>query len=69
MNDVPVKLPIRLGQFLKLANLAESGAHARELVENGDVLLNGAPCTQRGKQLTEGDKVSAHGETITVVAE
>lgn len=69
MTEFSVRLPIRLGQFLKLANLAESGAHARELVEAGDVLVNGQRCTQRGKQLQSGDKVNVHGETLTVAAE
>ncbi|MGO3484736.1 MAG: RNA-binding S4 domain-containing protein, partial [Cellulosimicrobium funkei] len=32
---------IRLGQFLKLAGLAESGAKARELVTEGEVRVNG----------------------------
>lgn len=69
MTEVNVRLPIRLGQFLKLANLAESGAHARELIEAGEVLLNGSPCTQRGKQLGEGDTVTVHGESITVITD
>ena len=32
---------IRLGQFLKLAGLAESGAQARELIQSGDVSVDG----------------------------
>ena len=31
---------IKLGQFLKLANLAESGSHARELIVGGDVKVD-----------------------------
>ena len=69
MTDFGVRLPIRLGQFLKLSNLAESGGHARDLIEAGEVSVNGTVCTQRGKQLSEGDTVTAHGETLKITAE
>lgn len=49
--------PIRLGQFLKLVNLAESGGHARALLEDGAVTVNGEPETRRGRQLHPGDVV------------
>lgn len=49
---------IRLGQFLKLAGLAESGAEARELVTEGEVRVNGEVDTRRGRQLHRGDVVT-----------
>ncbi|MCB7137799.1 RNA-binding S4 domain-containing protein [Cellulosimicrobium marinum] len=49
---------IRLGQFLKLAGLAESGAEARELVAEGEVRVNGEIDTRRGRQLRRGDVVT-----------
>ena len=55
--EVPVRLPIKLGQFVKLANLAESGAHATELIASGEVTVNGAVNTQRGAKLAAGDEV------------
>lgn len=45
---------IKLGQFLKLANLAESGSHARELIVGGDVKVDGEVDTRRSRQLTTG---------------
>lgn len=60
MSEAPVveiSGVIRLGQFLKLANLAEDGALARELVQGGDVLVNGEVETRRGRQLADGDLV------------
>ncbi|MGZ8724183.1 MAG: RNA-binding S4 domain-containing protein [Aeromicrobium sp.] len=45
---------IKLGQFLKLANLAESGSHARELIVGGDVKVDGEVDTRRGRQLVKG---------------
>lgn len=42
MHDVTIRdESIRLGQFLKLADLAESGAEARDLVTDGEVTVNG----------------------------
>lgn len=49
---------IRLGQFLKYANLAETGGMARELIAQGDVAVNGEPETRRGRQLHPGDVVT-----------
>ena len=41
MEDVAVNLPIRLGQFVKFASLAGSGAEAAELVRAGEIIVNG----------------------------
>ena len=48
---------IRLGQFLKLADLADTGADAKALLEGGRVTVNGEPETRRGRQLVRGDVV------------
>lgn len=55
---IPVQGTIRLGQFLKLANLVEHGAQARELVQEGEVSVNGEVDTRRGRQLVVGDHVT-----------
>lgn len=58
MTSVPISDDsIRLGQFLKLAGLAESGADARILLEEGEVTVNGEPEARRGRQLRRGDEV------------
>jgi ribosome-associated protein len=63
IQDVPiVEDPIRLGQFLKLAGLAEHGAHARELLEAGEVQVNGRLETRRGAQLRAGAAVAVGGQ-------
>ena len=54
---IPVRGAIKLGQFIKLASLAEDGAHARELIRSGDVSVNGEVETRRGHHLSEGDVV------------
>lgn len=48
---------IRLGQLLKYAGIVGSGAEAKALLADGDVLVNGAPEDRRGRQLHAGDAV------------
>lgn len=60
---------IRLGQFLKLANLVENGVHARELIQDGLVKVNGDIEEARGRQLHAGDTVSLNGITVQVMQE
>lgn len=48
---------IRLGQLLKLAGVADSGAAARDLLDQGEVSVNGEPESRRGRQLVGGDVV------------
>jgi ribosome-associated protein len=58
--------PIRLGQFLKLAQLAEDGAHAKGLIEDGEVHVNGAVEVRRGAQLRHGDVVVVEGDEVRI---
>lgn len=58
MEDVEVNLPIRLGQFVKYASLAGSGAEAAELVRAGEIVVNGVVETRRGHRLSDGDVVA-----------
>ena len=48
---------IRLGQFLKLADVVDTGADVRPLLAEGDVSVNGEVETRRGRQLAKGDLV------------
>jgi len=57
---------IRLGQLLKLSDLAESGADARELLLTNGVTVNGEPETRRGRQLHRGDVVAVGEQTVRV---
>ncbi|MFT4082046.1 MAG: RNA-binding S4 domain-containing protein [Nocardioides sp.] len=60
---------IRLGQFLKLASLVESGAEARPVIAAGRVRVNGETETRRGRQLAVGDVVELGGQAARVVDE
>jgi ribosome-associated protein len=60
---------IRLGQLLKLAGLADTGADARVLLDLGEVEVNGEPEARRGRQLRVGDVIAVGDETVRVVAQ
>jgi ribosome-associated protein len=57
---------IRLGQLLKLSNLAGSGADARDLLLENEVTVNGEIETRRGRQLHRGDVVAIGDEALRV---
>ena len=65
--DVPIRdESIRLGQFLKLANLIDSGADAKAVIAEGAVRVNGRVETRRGAQLVKGDVVTLGGTATRV---
>ena len=57
---------IRLGQFLKLANLIDAGSDAKSAIADGDVTVNGDVELRRGRQLHVGDTVSFAGQAVRV---
>jgi ribosome-associated protein len=68
MRDVPISGDmIRLGQLLKLADLAGGGGDIKAILAEG-VRVNGEPDERRGRQLHPGDVVEAAGESLRVVA-
>ena len=58
---------IRLGQLLKASGLAESGAFAKEIIQDGLVTVNGQVCTMRGKKIIKGDIIAFSGEKVEIV--
>ncbi|MCR1843127.1 RNA-binding S4 domain-containing protein [Murimonas intestini] len=58
---------IKLGQALKAAGLVETGADAKSVIQDGQVLVNGVTECQRGKKLYDGDVVTFDRETIKIV--
>ena len=58
---------IRLGQLLKLVGVVDSGAEAKALLAEGEVLVNGEPEVRRGRQVRRGDVVTARGRQIRAV--
>ncbi len=57
---------IRLGQFLKLADLVDYGADAKPLLMQGLVFVNGELETRRGRRLVRGDVVSLGDDAVRI---
>ena len=67
MTEVPIRdESIRLGQFLKLADLVDTCADAKPLLAEGAVSVNGEVETRRGRQLVPGDVVTVAGTSCRV---
>ena len=69
MRDVAIDGDmIRLGQFLKLADLIDTGGEGKILIASGGVTVNGEIDTRRGRQLHPGDVVEVFGRGARVVS-
>lgn len=67
VREVPIsEAVIRLGQFLKLADLVETGADAKPLIAAGEVRVDGEVVTERGRQLRRGMVVTVGDERVRV---
>ena len=58
---------IRLDSFLKMCDAVQTGGHAKIVIQEGEVWVNGEVCTQRGKKLRSGDK--AEFEKVVYIVE
>ena len=68
-REIPISTEfIRLEALLKLADAVPSGGAAKQLIQDGEVLVNGAVCTMRGKKLRPGDRAECLGGVFLVTA-
>jgi len=58
--------PIRLGQFLKHAGIAENGLEAKIRIQNGEISVNGLTELRRGRQLCPGDLIGIANDIYRV---
>jgi ribosome-associated protein len=58
---------IELIKLLKLLGIAETGGHAKIMVEEGEVKLNGKPEFRKRAKLKPGDLIEISKETIRIV--
>lgn len=58
---------IRLDSFLKMCDAVQTGGHAKIVIQEGEVKVNGEVCTSRGKKLRSGD--SAEFERVVYIVE
>jgi ribosome-associated protein len=66
--EIPISTEfIKLESFLKFAGATETGGEAKNRIQNGDVTVDGAVCTMRGKKLYPGSVVALDGSVYKVV--
>ena len=65
-EPVPEEDSIRLDQLLKVSGLAQTGGHAKVVIQAGEVTVNGEIETRRRRKLFAGDKIEYQGETIVI---
>ena len=68
-NSIPVVIStefIKLQDAMKFANIVYSGGEAKALIQEGEVLVNGAVCTMRGKKLYPGDRFTFDGQNYLI---
>lgn len=69
MEKTPIEIQtewIKLDSFLKFASVCVTGGEAKIRIEQGDILVNGEPCFQRGKKLRDGDVIAVDGQQYVV---
>lgn len=69
MEQLKIKIKedfIRLDSALKLASVVLTGGHAKLVIQDGLVKVNGEVCLMRGKKLYLGDKAEFEGKEIIV---
>ena len=57
---------IRLDSALKLADLVQSGGHAKALIQDGEVKVNGETELQRGKKIVPGDVIEYKSNSLVI---
>lgn len=57
---------IRLDSFLKMCDAVQTGGHAKMVIQDGEVRVNGEICTARGKKLRCGDFAEFENVIYTV---
>ena len=69
MKEIKISIKeefIKLDSALKLANLVATGGHAKFVIQNSEVKVNGEVCLMRGKKLKIGDTAQFDGVKIIV---
>lgn len=57
---------ITLSQFLKIADLVQSGGEAKSFLLSHEVLVNGEKEDRRGRKLRRGDIVKVNGRDYSI---
>ena len=57
---------ITLGQFLKLADIIESGGEAKSFLAENRVIIDGEEDNRRGRKLTGGEEIEILGQKYVI---
>jgi ribosome-associated protein len=57
---------IELVKLIKLLGIAETGGHAKNMIDDGEVMLNGIRESRKRAKLRAGDKVEMAEITILI---
>lgn len=58
---------IRLDDLLKNVSAVNTGGHAKIVIQDGEVKVNGEVCTMRGKKMHRGDSAEYEGIIYDVI--
>lgn len=68
MKKVEIKTEyIKLDDLLKYTGVASTGGHAKFLIKNGEVFVDGEVCTMRGKKCRSGNVIKYLDEEFLIV--
>ncbi len=57
---------VELYKILKFEGLVDSGGMAKQIIADGQVIVNGLVETRKGKKISAGDKIEYSGQSIDV---
>ena len=60
---------VTLGQFLKLADIIQTGGEAKLFLSENRIIINGEEDNRRGRKLRDGDIVEVLGKNYKIVNE
>lgn len=66
MTDAHEEASLTLGDALKLSGLAQTGGHAKGLIQGGLVTVNGETELRRKRRVRNGDEIEVAGERFVV---
>lgn len=67
-NQLPITTEyIKLDSALKLSDIAQTGGHAKIIIEEGEIKVNGEKCLMRGKKLRPGDYFEYDRYKFTII--
>ena len=70
VEEIPIHTEfIKLQDFMKFANIVESGGMAKNMILAEEVKVNGEVCTMRGKKLRPEDVVTFMGSSWKVTTD